>query len=335
MKTTTFHSLLSPLWLLLCALALIVSPMADVVRGDDKDEEDAPPAPRNITVETKDYMRIHCTYYASKLDDAKNAIPVMMIPGWEGRRVEYDYLAKRLQSIGYACITVDLRGHGQSTSRIAPYNDPTYLKRNRIKLPSIETRTMKAADMEMMYQDIDAVKLFLREENDKQKLNLEALVVIASDFSTVLATNWVVREYAWPSYVGRRQGKNVKALVLLSPTMSAEGITCRKTMGAPAVLSQSFLLVSGAANRNANARQAIEYHNRIDTGIPDPRPDDPPALKERRLFLLQKPVEIQGTRLLDPKLGLKVDVDIAKFLDARLIKKLDQYKWSQRVPDPE
>lgn len=311
------------------AAGLLVSAPA-LVFADD--EEERIPEPKDITVHVKkDNMLIRCTYYPSKLEEPKNAIPIMMLHGWRGRRVEYDYLARRLQSIGYACITVDLRGHGESKVRKAPFNDEKVAR--RLRLPSVDIRKMGARDIDMMYYDIDEVKLFLREENDKQKLNLEALTIIASDFSTVLATNWVVRDYALPSYIGRRQGKNCKALVLLSPTQKSEGISCIRTMNAPAVLSQQFLLISG--NEGPASRQAKEYHDRIETALPKISPDAPKELREPRLYLIEKPVSIQGTRLLDPKLKLKTDIDIAKFLKVKLVDKLGEYKWTQRVPDEE
>lgn len=302
------------------SFVLLLVALPGVIFADDKDDDNIP-EPEDLTVETSDAVLIRCTYYPSRLKDPKDAIPIMMIPGWDGRRNEYDYLATRLQSIGYACITVDLRGHGESKNRKQGYPALPTLKR------------MRPADIGSMQLDLDAVKMFLRKENDAERLNLEALTIVASEFSTVLATNWVIREYSWPNYPGRRQGKNVKALVLLSPMQKSEGLTCIKSLTHAAVLSQSFLLVSGSADSNSGYRQSFEFYKKLERGVPKPDETVENPIAQRRLFYVKKPVTIQGTLLLNPKLGLKTDADIARFLKLRLVDNLDQLSWSRRSPE--
>ena len=41
--------------------------------------------------------------------------PVLMLPGMGALRAEYRFLAPRLSAAGFRAVTVDLRGHGESS----------------------------------------------------------------------------------------------------------------------------------------------------------------------------------------------------------------------------
>ena len=99
--------------------------------------------PEPVTLVTRDNVEIRCTYYPGGTIErvnepdkkqkgpprrvqtqrpGKEVVPVILIPGWEGRRSQYSFLASSLQRAGHAVITVDLRGQGESTVRRGPCN---------------------------------------------------------------------------------------------------------------------------------------------------------------------------------------------------------------------
>src|SRR5688572_14090904 len=83
-----------------------LSAAAQATKGKDKITP-----PEDVKFETDDGWTIHATYYAGKLK--KNAVPFILLHGWEGQRGDYESLAKFLQSLGHAVLCPDLRGHGQ------------------------------------------------------------------------------------------------------------------------------------------------------------------------------------------------------------------------------
>lgn len=50
---------------------------------------------------------------------------VLMLPGMGALRSEYRYLAPKISEAGYRAVTVDLRGHGDSSAGWATYDIPS------------------------------------------------------------------------------------------------------------------------------------------------------------------------------------------------------------------
>ncbi len=57
-------------------------------------------------------------------DDEGNGQPVIMLPGMGALRSEYRFLAPQLSEAGYRAVTVDLRGHGESSVPWQTYDVP-------------------------------------------------------------------------------------------------------------------------------------------------------------------------------------------------------------------
>ncbi|MBK8179361.1 MAG: alpha/beta fold hydrolase [Planctomycetes bacterium] len=71
--------------------------------------------PQRVTLATEDKLALVGTFYAPK--DSKSRAPgVVLVHGAGGSRVELDALALRLQKSGFAALTIDLRGHGESAT---------------------------------------------------------------------------------------------------------------------------------------------------------------------------------------------------------------------------
>lgn len=70
---------------------------------------------QKVTIPTEDKLKLTGTYYAPK--EAKVRAPgVVLVHGPGGTRAELDALAGRLQKAGFAALTIDLRGHGESAT---------------------------------------------------------------------------------------------------------------------------------------------------------------------------------------------------------------------------
>ena len=87
------------------------------------------------------------------------------------------------------------------------------------------------------------------------------------------------------------------------------------------------MLIVGEGDRDA-ARAAKSIHTRIEKMRDDP-PTDP---KERDLFYLKPNTTLQGTRLINAK-AFPLRKNIALFIDWRLVRKADNFSWTNRL-DP-
>jgi pimeloyl-ACP methyl ester carboxylesterase len=276
------------------------------------------PEPEDVTLHTKDGVQLACTYYRSTL--GKSAVPVIMLHGWGGQRSAYDALAASLQKMGHAVITVDLRGHGRSTTRVGP-----------ARRTEIHRDKMGRTDLSLMVLDIEAAKKKLLEENNQGALNIELLCVISSDVSTIAALNWAVMDWSALDLPTLKQGRDVKALVLISPQQTFKGFTSKtvfsqKTLAAAHVRSRlSVLILVGRDDPSAYA-EAERLHNSFKRY----HGAQPEEGKDRDSFFVAPATSLQGAQLLTAR-GLDVGGAIAKFINWRLVSKQADAPWTDRT----
>src|SRR5436190_4465441 len=171
---------------LLSLLAIAVLPMGGWAQRAVA-QEVAVPEPAEVRLESVDGVSklvMHCTYYQSPLvadDNGKSAIPILLLHGRGGTRGDDAFLAKYLQEQGHAVLVPDLRGHGDSSELI--------VGAARVKL---NPDKMKKPDFNLMVKDLEAVKSWLLEMNNAEELNMELLVVVGSDMSSVTAMNFAL-----------------------------------------------------------------------------------------------------------------------------------------------
>ena len=73
------------------------------------------PEPRKVTLQTEDNLTLTATYYGPR--DLKQKAPcAVLVHNSGGSRAELDPIALRLQKSGFAALTIDLRGHGESAT---------------------------------------------------------------------------------------------------------------------------------------------------------------------------------------------------------------------------
>jgi hypothetical protein len=109
-------------------------------------------------------------------------------------------LARSLQEEGYAVLTFDLRGHGDSRF----INTPLVFWRSRLNAPlrdaskrdpvNLDYRTFPAEYLPVLVQDIVAARLFLDLKHEKGEVNSSHLVVLGAGEGATLGAFWLFTE---------------------------------------------------------------------------------------------------------------------------------------------
>ena len=250
-----------------------------------------------------------------------------MLHGWGGQGGEYGFLAVGLQTFGYAVMVPDLRGHGRSVGRRKPDGDFLTVKYD-------DPKHFGSIEMKNMFNDVEAVKKKLVEKNNEGEVNIDMLCVIGAEFGAALALNWAALDWSWPATPSYKQGQDVKALVLLSPSMqNVKGYTCTAALGNPAITQNlSVCIAVGEKGRDAFSA-AKRIHGRLEPGrpkLPQGETEQERIDRERKQSLFWEPADtdLQGTRLLDR--NLPINRAILEFLKHRLLWRQEDYTWSER-----
>lgn len=209
----------------------------------------APPV--DVTLTTKDGVQLQATYYPSSA--GRQAVPVVMLHDFNETRAVFDPLARTLQNpptpaspaapqiASRAVLAVDLRGHGGSKTAYAADGSAAELESNRFQLGDFRA---------MVDYDMEAVRGFLVEQNDAGKLNLNSLGLVGSGMGANVAMLWAAKDWSAPPLPVRKQGQDVKALVLLSPRWNFNGLMLRDSLRfSPIQRELSVLLAYGAEDK--------------------------------------------------------------------------------------
>lgn len=276
--------------------------------------KDKPIPPEDVKFTTKDGWEIHATYYPGKLK--KNAVPFIMLHGWEGTRADYDGLAKHMQSLGHAVLVPDLRGHGQSNTRPGP-------KEATLENPDDLTN----AEIKGIAADVEACKKFLREKNNAGELNIEMLTVIGADVTCITALQWSAYDWSVKNLVSYKQGEDVKMVVLLSPTQSFKGNSLNQTLTHPAVKKQLTLVLIVGRQDSKSFADARKINTQLENFRPEMKKNDVKN-EDRSLFFFELDTNLVGTGLLNE--ALRVKNGLANIVKLRLSDRSEDFAWSER-----
>jgi pimeloyl-ACP methyl ester carboxylesterase len=204
-----------------------------------------------------------------------------------------------------AAVTVDLRGHGESKTAFdaeAAYE----LDANHFELEDFQ---------DMVRYDLEAVRSFLVEQNDAGQLNLNKLCVVGAGMGANVALTWAARDWSIPPLAVRKQGQDVKALVLLSPRRNFHGLSSIEPLKFPPIQQQlSIYLAYGAGDRQV-ARDCDNIVKLLSRYHPEPPRDQ---IDQRKDFFVFAPdVTLQGTKLLTSE-QFDLAPKIAAFIEMRL-----------------
>jgi pimeloyl-ACP methyl ester carboxylesterase len=293
------------------AVLMAALPLAAFAAAQSSSQRPKPPTELALT--TKDGVQLKITYYPSSA--GHDAVPVVMLHDFGETRAVFNPLAVALQTprprevgtdpnTSRAVVTVDLRGHGES--KLAVDRDGSTVELDATRFALEDFQAMVALDME-------AVRSFLVEQNDTGMLNLNKLCIVGSGMGANVAVLWAARDWAAPPLPVRKQGQDVKALVLISPRWRDRGLILRDAFKFPPIQRQlSVLLAYGAADR-AVAEDGENIEKILARFHPEPPADQ---VQERKDFFVYKPeTQLQGTKLLK-EFGL--GPRIASFIEARL-----------------
>ncbi len=314
-----FRSIGRTVALVACFALLGMMPCAAPAKADDaqKPDDNAPPAPVDIQLQTADGLQMAATYYGSKA--GKEAVPIIMLHAWKGSRADFAGLALAMQARGCAVICPDLRGHGKSTQ----------IKRGG-DYANIDQASLRKGDFEaMVMQDLESVKSYLMERNNAGELNIEKLCVVGNEMGATVAIKWAQYDWHWPQLPNAKQGQDVKALVLISPQMNFHGISIADSLSQTLLESQlSILIVAG--EKNSRRDEVKRIYNRISSFRPKPA-DDPKEVEEHQdLFLsIIKGATLQGPNILNDETILpQLTLVVGQFVEWRLTNK--KIPWTDR-----
>lgn len=270
------------------------------------------PAPKDLMILTGDGVELNVTYYASL--KGKDAVPVILLHMLKGSRADYAGLGLYLQQQGHAVLAVDLRGHGGSTEWANSDN-------------AIKLDTMRPDDYRrMVTMDMEACKAFLMQKNNAGELNIEKLCVVGAELGAAVAMEWARMDWSWPPLATVKQGQDVKALVLLSPKWTVEGLQLKDALGSPAVRETLNVMILVGKDDPDAFREAKRLEQSFKRYHPEPPREK--AAEKKTFFFGSLATKLQGTKLLEVQ-GLKTEAHIAQFIDLRLVKK--PFPWRERT----
>jgi len=298
----------------LAVAAVVVFSVAEAAAPPARGGKDEPPKPEEIggaELTTRDGVQLKATFSPS--NKGKEAVPVILLHSYKGSRKEYVGLADLLHKSGHAVLVPDLRGHGDSTTQ---YFGPGRTQ----ELDASKFRTDDFA--RMVSYDMETLKAFLIKRNNAGELNIEKLCVVGGEMGASVALDWARLDWSWPVLVGKKQGQDVKALVLISPELNFRGHDVRPALSHPAVQRQlSMLIIVGNDDSRAVAEarrlegMLSRYH---------PKPDD---LKQQDFFFARLGTKLQGTQMLGVQ-GINVEGGILNFIELRLVER--EFPWNIR-----
>jgi len=140
-----------------------------------------------------------------------------------------------------------------------------------------------------------------------------------------VAVNWAANDWAAPPLAIGKQGQDVKALVLVSPRWSFQGLTIQEAMKLqPLKANAAWMLIYGSddAKVKADARRIFKQLERF-------HPEKGPAgdQRARDLVAIGWSSSLQGGTLL-AQFGQPISVEIVKFLTEHIAKK--ETPWLSR-----
>lgn len=267
------------------------------------------PPMQTLDLPTADGIKLRAFYFPSTV--GKAAVPVIVVHEWQGQASPYSALVRKLSDLGCAVIVPELRGHGASRQQLTPAGART-----------LEVAKMSRPDvLAMVKVDLEAVKKFLVQENNAERLNLNALAMVGVGEGAIIATQWSVGDLNFPSIGSIKQGQDVKLLVLVSPVRTHKGVSLEDALNDPLLAGLPFLIVVGETSKPmGDAERAFK---RLET------------VKKRLsrgeavgLEFATFPTSLSGHALVNE--DAKVIPKIASFLEAILINNAPRIPWVER-----
>jgi pimeloyl-ACP methyl ester carboxylesterase len=198
-----------PLLLGLCVGLILSGPPA--ARGADVKDKAADDKSEKVKFESVDHVELHGVWYGPS-GNGKKAPAVLLLHNIksDSSKEGWDKLARELQEAGYAVLSFDFRGHGDSTSVAAEFwNDNTspglqaLTRYNREQVRGFNAtnpkQTISIKDFNTSYypvlvNDIEAARAYINGRNDNGDCNSSNLILIGAEEGAALGALWMASE---------------------------------------------------------------------------------------------------------------------------------------------
>ncbi len=277
------------------------------VSAEERKADKIPPA-EDLELFTKDGVILKATFFPGT--SGKDSVPILIVHDFEESRADYAALAKSLQKQGHAVIVPDLRGHG----------DSVFVKNSDRKLDAATLNNLHYG--RMVADDLETVKRFLLQKNNSGELNIEKLCVVGVGMGAAVGMEWTVLDWSWPQLPTVKQGRDVKAVVLVAPEMSFRGLTISKASRHPQVRSQLSLLILVGDGKPKTFSQARRINNMFERFHPEPE-----KTADKDLFFVELKTSLSGAKLVNEPI-FKIDKIIGQFVQVRLVNQ--SFPWTDR-----
>lgn len=309
LRLAPLHRVLRPQW---CAVLLgfgLVLGYSGVAGGEEKKEEKPKiPPPEEVDLNTHDGVSLTATFYPGTL--GKQSVPIIILHEYKGSRADFVPLARALQGKGHAVIVPDLRGHGGSVQ-----------VRNATK--NLDAATFGPADFQLMVrQDMETIKRFLMEKNNRGELNIEKLCVIGAEMGASVAMEWTLLDWSWPQLPTVKQGRDVRGLVLISPEFTYRGLSAGNLFQHPLARRDVSVLILVGGQRPKSISEAKRIQGMFDRFHPKPEKKE-----DTDLFYGELKTKLQGAKMVKEP-AFKVDQIIEGFIESRLVNQ--SFPWTDR-----
>lgn len=203
---------------------------------------------KRFDLETSDGVTL-ATWLYEPPEDAKPLATVILVHDFEGSHEAVEPLAVALRDAGCTVAVPDLRGHGASTTRRPEGGRDDELKIRQMRKADLELIAAGAGgrlrEQSAVRGDLETVHAFLASRAGSAP---EQLVVVGCGAGATLATLWTAADWAWPPLASGPQGQNVRALVLVSPSWAAKGVSLQPALGSDAIKQEVPVMVLGGTH---------------------------------------------------------------------------------------
>jgi pimeloyl-ACP methyl ester carboxylesterase len=272
----------------------------------------------SVVIKTVDGVELHGKFYPT----GKTNLPTVLMLhalGKDSRSADWQGLAEALNKKGYAVLTFDFRGHGNST-KVDPkafwgntLNSQAVRGFNPAKLKDIiDYKDFKsnAGYTPYLINDVAAAKMFLDRKNNAGACNTHSLVLVGAESGAALGATWLRSEWlrygiqnsaTGPIANKDAEGKNVIAAVWLSPTpyigSQSQALDYRSAFNLPGLKTTPMVFAFGDGDASAkNVSKACESFLKADKKSP--------AYKYFFAFEVKGAKKLRGSDLLKDSLGL-------------------------------
>lgn len=318
------------------AVGLLVA-TCGAARGQAVSPEIDPIVPVPVELETTDGVLLKGVFYQA--DEANKQTPVVvMLPDDGESPAIFDDLALNLQMPVYfddqvtmSVLAIGLRGQGDSTRVRAADGEITDLRGSRLE---------KGDAVSMVKLDLEAIRRFLIAKNDAGELNLNRLGYLGVGFGALIATNAAADDWSYPILAQGKQGRDVKAVVLVSPPWKRLGLEMLAPLRAEPFKSQGAVLLTYGAASKPMRDTAVKIMRQVpqdeandsEEGTANNGDREAPTPRKRypRVVELPGDSKLQGSDWLK-QVGGAGERRIIQFLQGHLVE--PNHPWIQRTLD--